>query len=224
MNETTKHGGRRVVMVGLGLAMTTSTFGALDANAACNRDDIDYYLSKGFTAEQITAICSGNERKEPATNETSPAAAGIEQPVPTPLQTANPPNQQSSILKESINGYDIEITSTTLAFTRKNCIEYGPENIYGFRSEVCPEVRYTFTLAGLSIVKLNRKYGFFGPVSGMVLSNRAESQILNGIEKLDESGFEEVSKVINNREALTIPLQDGVPFERVRPAFTELTR
>ena len=31
---------------------------ATNAHAACTRDDITFYLSKGFTQEQIAAICT----------------------------------------------------------------------------------------------------------------------------------------------------------------------
>ena len=33
----------------------------LDAQAECNKDDINYYLEKGFTTEQVTALCSEKE-------------------------------------------------------------------------------------------------------------------------------------------------------------------
>ena len=30
------------------------------ANAECKKEDVDYYLEKGFTTEQVTALCSGD--------------------------------------------------------------------------------------------------------------------------------------------------------------------
>jgi len=29
-----------------------------NANAKCNKEDINYYLEKGFTPDQVTALCS----------------------------------------------------------------------------------------------------------------------------------------------------------------------
>ena len=31
-----------------------------NANAKCSKEDINYYLEKGFTTEQVTALCSGD--------------------------------------------------------------------------------------------------------------------------------------------------------------------
>ena len=32
-----------------------------NANAKCSKEDINYYLEKGFTTEQVTALCSGGD-------------------------------------------------------------------------------------------------------------------------------------------------------------------
>ena len=33
-------------------------FISIDVNASCEKEDINYYLEKGFTPDQITALCS----------------------------------------------------------------------------------------------------------------------------------------------------------------------
>lgn len=64
--------------------------------AACDRDDIEYYLSKGFTTSQITALCthgSDTEKKAPVT-EAAPS------PATQPKQSTAPakPESQPSVV------------------------------------------------------------------------------------------------------------------------------
>ena len=37
--------------------------------AECKKEDVDYYLEKGFTTEQVTALCSGDVKTTPKKQE-----------------------------------------------------------------------------------------------------------------------------------------------------------
>jgi hypothetical protein len=131
---------------------------ATNAHAACTRDDISYYLSEGFTPEQITAICtvatqapptpepaapSTNATPEPATTEAATPSnpvtpEAVEPSTPaTPEPAASiavvPPSGGSNkdvekYLREVINGHDVHIEAGFLHYTAKVCIPYGRSN------------------------------------------------------------------------------------------------
>lgn len=63
--------------------------------AACDRDDVEYYLGKGFTTSQITALCTHGSAAE----KTAPATQAAPSPAPQPEKSAAPakPEPQPSL-------------------------------------------------------------------------------------------------------------------------------
>ena len=89
------------------------------ANAACSRSDVEFYLDKGFSTDQITELCK--------------APSGVADDIPVQqLETGQRSGQDvvgdnEQFLKVAIKGSEIYLTSESLHYTRKKmCIEYFP--------------------------------------------------------------------------------------------------
>ena len=131
---------------------------ATNAHAACTSDDIRFYLSEGFTQEQITAICTvATEPAAPSTLATPelrrppPPATPEPEAPPTPAtpepaapSTSVTPEPAASIavvpaaggnntdvekyLREAIKGNDVHVEEGFLHYTAIVCIPYGRAN------------------------------------------------------------------------------------------------
>jgi len=143
-----------------------------NAYSGCSRDDIEFYLSKDFTPEQITEIC----KTSPASN----SASGAE-----PLPVESPINDDQLLLKEAIDARNISITDEYISYTLKICVEYGEEDDYGFAPKACPDIRYTISLSGLNATESSKKLLFFGE-RGIDVKAVIRRKVMGGLDERTE--------------------------------------
>ena len=197
------------------------------SHAECARDDVDHYLSKGFTPEQITKICA-----------TSPIATAppvenashklLDPPIPekTPLAdstseqiTSHEKNKQ--FLQEVIKGRDIVLTNDSLQYTLKTCIEYDEEDQYGFAPKACPFIKYTIALKDLEVITSRKKYIFFGTDQIKVKSDISR-EILGGLKKYKAEEKRKIIKKLESGDHTIIPIRDDIPLEQVEHVLMKL--
>ena len=91
------------------------------AIAACSRDDVTFYLHKGFSTEQITTMCSA-----------SSTATGSDEPQPGTRSEHQGSEQHSTtlavddnalFLQRAIKAQKINLASDSLSYTQKICIQ-----------------------------------------------------------------------------------------------------
>jgi hypothetical protein len=194
------------------------------AYAECSRSDIDYYLSKGFTTDQITDICKVSapsptvEPSKSSTNEEHSDKKKI-----APLISAKPTsNKDEKFFRESIKGRDIILTDNSLQYTLKTCIEYGDEDLYGFAPKACPKVRYEIALEGLEVIKSGKKYLIYGDEEVHVKGN-IKREVIKGLEKLKPEERELFLKKLNLHNQTIIPVRDDVTADSVKQVLLDLS-
>ncbi len=220
---------RRRPRISVLLAGGCATFLACSgqADAACSRSDVAFYLEKGFSHEQIVSLCGEPEASsEPMATSAPPrteqGGAAIAPPLVTAVQPAR--SGPGQFLMDSINGYDIAVTQESIGYTRKDCFRYGPEDQFGFQAKVCPEVRYTINLKGLDVVDTGREFLFFGG-GEIKVAGGIDRFILNGMEEVTEASRKLILKQVHaDGNHLVIPVREGVPLERVTGSLKELAR
>lgn len=212
-----------------------------NVQAGCSRDDVDHYLEKGFTPSQVTSICGAPVAPlAPATTPISVSAPVVQQPVPQQYQYQQqyqqPPSQSSTkyapvqlpppdrnFLIDVINGYDTLLTDDVLAYTIKKCYELGEEDLFGFSSELCPEIRYTLNLNGMTIVESGHKYLLFGPPE-IKLRGQVQREILTDLQDVKPELKELLFKEIDTGDEVVLPIQQGTPVIRVQKALHKILR
>ena len=144
---------------------------AVQASAACSRDDVDYYLSKGFSNEQITAICGGggdpDQREDTYRAYANPLEAYARQ-----AEQRRRAEEEIAFMQKALRVWDVKLTQERLEYTRKFCLSAGKTAEITGRTKVCPNVRYHVFFKGLEVGGYERKYFFLGSreiqVSGTV--------------------------------------------------------
>lgn len=244
------HSLRHYVFLALPLALSLVPS---NGQAGCSRDDVDHYLEKGFTPSQVTAICgapaaptvptavpSEFQKSDPPSHPQQPIAPQpvakqpkqptVRQPVVEPpsqfsiqLSSAQPSPPDQNFLIDVINGYDTLLTEDTLAFTMKRCYDLGEEDLFGFSPELCPEIRYTLNLNGMTFVDAGNKYLVFGPPE-IRLNGQVQRDILTDLRDVQPDLKELLVKAIDTGNDVVLPLQQGTPLGRAEKELRKILR
>ncbi len=205
---------------------------AANAQAGCSRADIDHYLEKGFTPAQITTLCGdsstpqGMSREEAPVAQPAPRTGAAVSPQTAPLESRSQADVyrgqgSRSFFGDAIEGYDVVLAADTLSYTRNKCYNLGKEDLFGFASEVCPEVRYQINLNGLEIMKTAKKYLLFGPPE-ITVKGQISREVLSGLDGLNPKGQEDIKKMIGTSNEELLPIRQGTPKDRVEAELKKI--
>ena len=193
------------------------------AYAKCEREDINFYLDRGFTPEQITAICteaSSQPVGEPAINNTEKNSAKELTDSTSNQDTLQDKNEQ--LLKEAIKGRNVILSNNSLQYTLKVCIEYGTEDLYGFAPRACPMIRYTIARKDLEIIKSQKKYIFFG-ANEVKVKGVITREILSGLEKNSDHEIELIKAKLETGDQTIIPVRDDISITEIEQALLQIS-
>ena len=185
------------------------------ANAACSRDDVEFYLAKGFSTEQITALCSassttGSEtpQSEKKSSEQHSASVAVD--------------DKTLFLKTAIKAKDISLSSDSLIYTQKICIEYGEEDMFGFAPKVCPNVKFIIALKDLAVLETGKKYYFYGTPEVRVKST-IKREIIGNLNDQKPEDRELILEKFEQGDKTAIPIRDDFSLEQVKQVLQELS-
>ena len=146
----------------LSLALSSSLMLSHSALAECTRSDVEYFLSKGFSQEQVVALC--NQAKQPATKKNSGYQAYGKE-LEERMRTERRLQQEDDdifILKVGIAAEKIKLTADWLDYQKARCLTAGEGFTTEARTKACPLVRYRIYFKGLEVKGYSRKYWIFG--------------------------------------------------------------
>jgi len=192
------------------------------AYSKCEREDINFYLDKGFSPEQITAICTDSP-SQPAdvsaiTATEKNGTGDLTEPVSN-QDTLQKKNEQ--LLKEAIKGRYVILDNHALQYTLKVCIEYGSEDLYGFAPSACPIIRYTITRKGLEIIKSQKKYIFFG-ANEIKIKGEISREVISGLEKNSAHEIEIIRTKLETGEHTIIPVRDDIAITEIEQVLLQI--
>ena len=188
----------------------------MQAHAECSRSDVDYYLDKGFTQAQVTALCGGGE--------TSPRRdrgyEAYDDPVDRQAREAEERRRGEEniyFIKSALAATDIEITPQKLEYTRKFCIVGGNAYDVEARTRLCPNVRYRVYFKGLEIGEQERKYLIVGRREIEVIGE-IKHKMLHDLREYPRELRRQLLNAYKNATragATFIPVRKDVPIHRV---------
>ena len=186
------------------------------ASAACSRDDVTFYLDKGFTTEQITSLCS--EASVPA-DETpkSERQSNKQQAV------SSAADDNMLFLSRAIKAKTINLSDDSLQYTQKMCMEYGEEDLFGFTPKVCPDVTFIIALKGLEVLDTGKKYGFYGTPEVKVKSSVIKRVIVGELKDKNKEERELILEKFEKGFETAIPIRDDFSLEQVKQVLLKLS-
>jgi hypothetical protein len=191
------------------------------AAPVCTRDDVDFYLRKGFTTVQATAICSGAPAEMPAAPVYTPQAAPAVSPPPARTAAVQQQENDESFLNNAIDGYDVSLEDGKLFFTRKQCLDYGDQDPGGYKNRACPLVRYDISLKGLKVISTRRKFLVYGQ-NKIIVQGQVVREVIGNLDTVDETKRALIIKAIEQNPQADIPVRSGISLDRVTATLRKL--
>lgn len=198
------------------------------AGAACERSDVDYYLSKGFTQAQIAALCAQAGGLSGDANSQSSYKAYSEQTMRRAevVRQRRKQEEQDYFLQSALAGWDAKVTSRWFEYTRRLCVATGNNPDITARTKVCPEVRYQIHFKGLQVMNYEREYVVFG---------RRQLEVKGDIRRKLLHDFKEYPRDVQRKllavykskvrdGATFIPIRRDIPMQRVINVLREYAR
>lgn len=130
------------------------------AFSACDPDTVQFYLDKGFSHEQITALCAES-------NNTTPQYQPYQKPVVIYQeggQVGSNTEEKRALtkLKNSLAARSIEITDTSINFIAPVCTVGGNSPELDQRVKHCSDVAFSIARDDLTVLQGGQKFLAFG--------------------------------------------------------------
>ena len=223
------------------LAIALLFLTATSAHAACTRDDISFYLSNGFTQEQITAICTVSTETEarsaPATPETAvPSTSATPEPAPSTPDTPEPAasvaveppaggnnKAAESYLREAIEGHDVRVEGGFLHYTARICIPYGRFNTNKepWSKEACELVRHKVTLRGMRAKREWISTSLFQPRQ-IYLEGQIEREIISDLGKFSSTNRRQIIRNLQTEVKAIVPIKENMSTDRLLETLNKI--
>ena len=202
--------------VASGCFLLVACLAAARVSAACSRDDIDYYLSKGFSHEQVTAICEGSG----VSNRREDAYRAYENPLEKHAhrqEERRRTEEEAAFMEKALRVWDVKLTPKKLAYTRKFCLSAGKAAEINARTKICPDVRYHVFFKGLEVGGYERKYFFLGSREVQVTGTVKRKMLHDLSEYSSELRRELLSayRYASRQGGTAIPVSRDAPINRV---------
>lgn len=189
--------------------------------AECSRDDIQFYLDKGFTTEQVTLLCSkpAGEGKKKYRAYTEEYVDRQDQEYQSRMRV-----EREAALRNSIEAIDIRLERGYLYYIRPQCVSEGVEKDRAFGLKSCPNIRYRIKLAGLKVDEKEHKKRFlFGQKMVQVTGQIKRQEMLGAFADIPDEYWRNVlRKRLEKGNTTKIPLRDGVDFHFARGALKDI--
>ena len=196
-------------------------FSAPVAWAECSREDIQFYLDKGFTTEQVTQLCAGSTGSEKKKYH-----AYTEEYVDRQDREyqARMRVEREAALRNSIEAIDIRLEKGYLYYVRPQCVSEGVEKDRAFGLKSCPNIRYRIKLAGLKVDEEEHKKRFlFGQKMIRVTGEIKRREMPGAFSDIPDEYWRNVlRKKLEKGNSTKIPLRDGVDFHFARGTLQDM--
>ena len=151
-------------------------FSATSTWATCERDDVEYYLEKGFSPEQITSLCAASSpRAEPQLKSAQPVVDA------TPAQQLKLGQEQIlADLVEALIVEDLALKNGQLIFLQRFKAKFGEKDVFGNLQAVKPSMQVAIDLSSMRLIRAAKRIpiirGAYVMLSGDIQQNLIDSE------------------------------------------------
>jgi len=196
--------------------------------ANCSKEDIDYYLEKGFSHDQVTKLCSSESKSKKNNNYISFKDEYVD------TQDAEYQKrmriERQVFLKGSIAARNVKIRGSILSYLEEIC---GRNSIKksgsadGANVEGCAMVKTSINLANIEVnPNAKRERVFFGDKQ-IHVKGEVDKKIVGGLENLDAFSKKLITPVLTQKisskpDEARIPIKKGLDFNYALESFNDI--
>lgn len=177
---------------------------AESAIAACSRADVDHFLNRGFTPEQVVLLCGGS---------------ADDSETPLVQESTETERELRDLLLRSVDAKRVDLDERELSWRQESCAEFAADNLAGRPRERCGEVVYRIAREELEIGEIRERVLIFGEhgveIQGLI--HCEWDMDLSGLSKADRRRLAE-NTPSETRSAL-LPLHPSATPEEISRAL-----
>ncbi len=195
--------------------------------AECKKEDITYYLDKGFTHEQITKLCS-DELSSKSSNSSSYTSFKDEYIDKTDLEYLKRMRIERQVfLRSSINAQNIQLNRDELSYNGRECAREGLSRDEEANTTGCAIVRTTIKLSTVEVSNDARRERVFFGAYMIEITGEITHEIIGGFEGLpkydrDVLAVKVEDRLSRNQNKAKIPLKRGLDFNYALESFRDI--
>ena len=198
-----------------------------NAIASCSKEDIDYYLKKGFSTEQVTALCSKDDLS--SIKEDVYKSYGDEYADEQDAEYLRKMRIERQVFfKSSLGAQNVNIRRDKLTFIVYECAKEGLAKPGSeFNKKGCAEVLTTIKLSEVEVIEKEFKEKVFFGNRQILVKGNVKSKIVGGMEELNQYDADVLKKKIigrlsKNKGQVLVPIKKGLNFEYALNTFKEI--
>ena len=199
-----------------------------NAFAKCNKEDINYYLEKGFTPDQVTALCSEEIRSTNTTEDVYKSFSDEYANEQDEEYIKKMRIERQVFFKSALGAQNIKLRRDYLIFDQYECAKDGLAKPGSDRNKKgCAVVLTKIKLSEVEVSEKEFKEKvFFGARSIRVRGN-VETKIIGGMDGLSEYDANILNDKIlarlqKNKGETFIPIKQGLNFSYALDTFKEI--
>ena len=186
---------------------------------SCNMEQIDQFLQRGFTHEQVVELCGNPQTAEPSSPQQDSEHTPTQEPVTQPNSGID---KDTFYLQTVIDADKVEVTPEAITYWRDKCYAYGSEGFTGFRPEACVNMRTTINRKGLEIVRASKAIIMIRDQE-MIVSGDIKQDVLNP-KKLKPNTLKSFNADYpSSLTEINIPVKKGIDPVKVAETLKRLT-
>ena len=198
------------------------------SHASCSKEDVSYYLDRGFNAEQVTALCGDKDQSNK--NESKYQSFSTEYADEQDEEYVKRMRVQRQVFfKSSLGAQNVELRKDKLLYNVYECARDGlAKPGSDFNKEGCATVRVTIKLSEVEVSEKEYKEKiFFGAKSILIKGNVSSKILRGGMEGLDQYDAEILKNKIRarlgkNKKEVLVPIKQGLNFSYALDTFKEI--
>ena len=194
---------------------TFSFFLATDLMAnSCSKADVDFYLQRGFTNDQVVRLCTSSGAAAPNAQYQQPYAA----PVDPKTQALR---EDQIFLSTALEVKSVQLTPNEMTYSGEECAVYSPiPNNRDMDETLCVNTRVVVIFAGASIKKVSK--GFFLVKDPEVVINgniKREYLNLNEIRRQERAPIQQLLPSTAN--TASIKVRSGIDPKKIADVLSK---
>ena len=216
-----------VLIAGFSFFATTN----LLANS-CQKADIEYYLQRGFTHDQVVRLCSttNSAPTQAATPDVSTVSAVPQYQHQNSTSLAAQPSvpdmtsiQDQVYFETVLIATSAKLSPESLSYVSKECVEYGDAGIAGLRSKACANTKVTLPFNGLQVVRATKGIFLFRQQELLLRGNiQREYLNLSSYSSTEQAAIR--AQLPENLSQLDLPVRKGVDPRQVAARLQKYIR
>ena len=195
--------------------------GSSAISCECTRTDIDHYLDRGFTPDQVTKICSPEKKspkEKPATTAQTPAPTESAPVPPADLQNI----EDKIYLKTVIDAEEVELNEDHLSYIIDRCLTYGEER-FNLKDSACVVMKTRIARNGLKVINTVNPIMLLRDAQLLISAQiHREITFKNPIKAAEKIAFEK--DYPRYLQELNLPLKRGIMPDKVAKVLKRIAK